>query len=136
VAEQAVDEKLRVERIRRRAYELWEQEGRPKGREREHWQEAERQIETEAASPSTSSESDDTKNEGEGSRSAARDYNRRTQRFIENGKVEPSAREAKRAFESAEGSQLREAENVGKKRSRGEDPEISQPTPPPPRRKR
>ncbi|WP_022683220.1 DUF2934 domain-containing protein [Sphingobium bisphenolivorans] len=26
--------------IRKRAYEIWEQEGRPEGREREHWQQA------------------------------------------------------------------------------------------------
>jgi hypothetical protein len=30
--------------IRTRAYHLWEQEGRPQGRELEHWQEAERQL--------------------------------------------------------------------------------------------
>jgi hypothetical protein len=31
----------RDEIIRRRAYALWEAEGRPEGREREHWQQAE-----------------------------------------------------------------------------------------------
>jgi hypothetical protein len=33
-----------LERIRTRAYLLWEQEGRPHGRDQEHWQEAERQL--------------------------------------------------------------------------------------------
>ncbi len=34
-----------VERlIQQRAYELWENEGRPQGREQEHWQQAEREI--------------------------------------------------------------------------------------------
>lgn len=28
------------EKIRRRAYELWEREGRPEGKEREHWERA------------------------------------------------------------------------------------------------
>lgn len=30
----------REERIRRRAHEIWEREGRPEGREREHWDQA------------------------------------------------------------------------------------------------
>ena len=33
-----------VEAIRRRAYELWEAEGRPEGRERDHWLQAELEI--------------------------------------------------------------------------------------------
>ena len=32
------------ERIQRRAYELWESEGRPEGRERAHWHQAELEI--------------------------------------------------------------------------------------------
>ncbi|WP_142847050.1 DUF2934 domain-containing protein [Telmatospirillum sp. J64-1] len=32
------------EQIRRRAYELWEDQGRPAGREHEHWLQAEREI--------------------------------------------------------------------------------------------
>jgi hypothetical protein len=31
-------------RIQRRAYELWESEGRPEGREQTHWLQAEREI--------------------------------------------------------------------------------------------
>ncbi len=31
-------------RIQQRAYELWENEGRPQGREQDHWQQAEREI--------------------------------------------------------------------------------------------
>jgi len=33
-----------LERIRSRAYLIWEQQGRPDGRDQEHWQEAERQL--------------------------------------------------------------------------------------------
>lgn len=33
-----------LERIRRRAYELWEKEGRPEGRELAHWVQAEQEI--------------------------------------------------------------------------------------------
>lgn len=32
------------QRIERRAYELWESEGRPEGREHAHWQQAQREI--------------------------------------------------------------------------------------------
>jgi Protein of unknown function (DUF2934) len=32
------------ERVQRRAYELWESEGRPAGREHDHWMQAEREI--------------------------------------------------------------------------------------------
>ena len=36
----------REERIRRRAYEIWEREGRPEGRASEHWYEAARELES------------------------------------------------------------------------------------------
>lgn len=38
-----IDEDVRA-RIRQRAHELWEAEGRPAGRELQHWLEAEREI--------------------------------------------------------------------------------------------
>lgn len=37
----------REDRIRRRAYEIWEQEGRPPGCEAEHWQRAAAEIDRE-----------------------------------------------------------------------------------------
>lgn len=57
-------------------------------------------------------------NEGEGSRSAARDYNQRTARFIREGKVGKSAEEAKRAVEGAEREDLLNAEATGRARRR------------------
>jgi hypothetical protein len=33
-----------IEAVRRRAYELWEAEGRPEGRQMEHWTRAEEEI--------------------------------------------------------------------------------------------
>ena len=36
------------QRIRERAHRLWEEEGRPEGRELAHWAEAERQVRAEA----------------------------------------------------------------------------------------
>jgi hypothetical protein len=32
------------QRIQQRAYQLWESEGRPEGREQAHWQEAQREL--------------------------------------------------------------------------------------------
>ena len=37
----------REKRIAERAHHLWEREGRPHGRDREHWEEARRQIDLE-----------------------------------------------------------------------------------------
>lgn len=37
----------RERRIRQRAYALWEDEGYPEGRELDHWERAEREIEAE-----------------------------------------------------------------------------------------
>ena len=36
-----------LERIKQRAYELWEQDGRPEGKQQEHWDRAVREIEGE-----------------------------------------------------------------------------------------
>lgn len=37
------------EKIRSRAYEIWEKEGRPSGRERQHWEQAQREVARDAA---------------------------------------------------------------------------------------
>ncbi|MBZ9920832.1 MULTISPECIES: DUF2934 domain-containing protein [unclassified Mesorhizobium] len=37
------------ELIKRRAYEIWEREGRPPGREQEHWDQAVQEIEAEGS---------------------------------------------------------------------------------------
>ena len=41
------------ERIRLIAYAIWEEEGRPEGRDEAHWLQASELVETEAASPAT-----------------------------------------------------------------------------------
>lgn len=41
------------ERVRQRAYELWEQQGKPEGCEAEHWEQACREIEAEGGGPPT-----------------------------------------------------------------------------------
>ena len=52
--------------------------------------------------------------EGEGSYSGTRDYNERTAKFIEKGKVDKAAQEAKRAMDSDEAAELKKAEAQGK----------------------
>lgn len=47
-----MDEKT-LEQIRKRAYELWETAGKPHGRDRDHWQQAESEILTPATQDKT-----------------------------------------------------------------------------------
>jgi hypothetical protein len=64
------------------------------------------------------------KNEGEGNRTAARAYNKASERFAKSGRVSGQAERAKRAVESREKLELEEAERVGKSKARDEDPAI------------
>ena len=63
------------------------------------------------------------RNEGEGNRSAAKQYNDAQKKFADSGKVGPAATDAVKAVDGAEGSELRHAEEIGKRHSRGEDPQ-------------
>ena len=56
----------------------------------------------------------DTRIEGEGSYTGTRVYNEATAKFIKKGKVEPAAKEARRALDSKEGEALKAAENEGR----------------------
>ena len=56
----------------------------------------------------------DQKNEGEGSRTAAKDYNERTQKFIDTADVEGEARKAAEALDGSERGTLRRAEEKGR----------------------
>lgn len=58
------------------------------------------------------------KNEGEGSRSAARAYNAGLKDHIESGKVDAAAEKAKKAVDSPEKTELREAEEKGASKAR------------------
>ena len=58
--------------------------------------------------------------EGEGSYTASRDYNQRTKKFVESGRVAKAARAA--APKSARERQaMQSAERVGRSRAKGED---------------
>jgi hypothetical protein len=43
------DAREKEQRVRERAYRIWEEEGRPSGKEKEHWERARTEIEEEDA---------------------------------------------------------------------------------------
>jgi len=55
--------------------------------------------------------------EGEGSYSATKDYNQRTKKFIDSGKVDQAAEDAKPESEQ-EAQEMREAERIGKQKAK------------------
>ena len=60
------------------------------------------------------SKPDHSRIEGEGSYIGTRDYNRRAEKFIKEGKVDKAAKEAERAMDSPEAAELARAEEKGK----------------------
>jgi hypothetical protein len=58
--------------------------------------------------------------EGEGSYKGSKDYNERTRKFVESGKVDEAARAAKPQSEE-EAHQMHKAERIGKQHAKGED---------------
>lgn len=61
-----------------------------------------------------------TDQKGEGSYEGTRDYNRRTEKFLDEhgNKVDELARDAAEALDGAEAEELRDAEEVGKQPAR------------------
>ena len=57
--------------------------------------------------------------EGEGSYSGSKDYNQRTKKFVESGKVDAAARAAKHKSEQ-ERHEMQKAERIGKQHAKGE----------------
>jgi hypothetical protein len=64
--------------------------------------------------------------EGEGSYSGSKDYNERTRKFVESGKVDEAARDAK-PESSQEQHAMQKAERLGKEKAKGEDPALKDP---------
>ena len=67
------------------------------------------------------------RNEGEGNKTAAREYNQGATEHAQSGKSDKAAKAAAEALDSPEGSSLRDAENKGRKQSKGEDPQLTKP---------
>ena len=64
--------------------------------------------------------------EGEGSYTGSKDYNERTKKFVDSGKVEEAARNAEPKNEQ-ERQAMQKAERVGKERAKDEDPALRDP---------
>ena len=61
--------------------------------------------------------------EGEGSYTGSKDYNERTKKFVDSGKVDEAARKAEPKSEQ-ERQAMQKAERVGKEKAKGEDPAL------------
>jgi hypothetical protein len=61
--------------------------------------------------------------EGEGSYSGTKDYNARTKKFVDSGKVDKAAQDAEPKSEE-EKHAMQKAERIGKQRAKGEDPAL------------
>ena len=61
--------------------------------------------------------------EGEGSYTGSKDYNERTKKFVQSGKVDKAARNAEPKSEE-EKHAMQKAERIGKERAKGEDPAL------------
>jgi hypothetical protein len=69
--------------------------------------------------------------EGEGSYSGSKDYNERTKKFVDSGKVEQAAKDAKPKSEQ-EAHEMQKAERIGKQHAKDEDPALQKPQKPRP----
>ena len=65
--------------------------------------------------------------EGEGSYSGGKDYNERTKKFVDSGKVKDAARKAEPKSEQ-ERQAMQKAERMGKQRAKDEDPALNDPS--------
>ena len=69
-------------------------------------------------------ETSSQQNGGEGNKTAARQYNEAQRQFVRSGKVDKQASAAEKALDSAERSELEDAELVGKSHAAAEDPAV------------
>ena len=65
--------------------------------------------------------------EGEGSYSGTKDYNERTRKFMDQGKVDEAARRAEPQSEE-ERQAMQKAARTGKQHAKGEDPALRDPS--------
>lgn len=63
--------------------------------------------------------------EGEGSYTGTKDYNERTKKFVDSGKVDEAARKAEPRNEQ-EAHEMQKAERLGKEHAKGEDPALKE----------
>jgi hypothetical protein len=105
--------------IRMRAYEIWESEGYPEGKADDHWLQAEAEMQDQTnAQPQSGFDSESSDEEGI---RAARQYEQGLKQFEASGQSDAKAKEAEQALDGPEAATLKKAEQIGKKRGRGED---------------
>ena len=63
-------------------------------------------------------------NQGEGDYRSARSYDEHVRRSVDGGQIDKKAHEAEKALKGKEGDALRHAEELGKRHSHGEDPQL------------
>jgi hypothetical protein len=71
-------------------------------------------------------DNDKDKVEGEGSYSGTKEYNQRTKKFVESGKVDEAAHDAEPKSEE-EKHAMQKAERIGKQHAKEEDPALKDP---------
>jgi len=95
-----------VKRLHLRAYLIWEREGRPEGREIDHWLAAEREAKEE---------------EDAAGLRAGRAYDEGVAEFEKSGKVAEAAEKARKALDSPEREELEKAQETARRRGKGDD---------------
>jgi hypothetical protein len=66
--------------------------------------------------------------EGEGSYTGTKDYNKRTKKFVDSGKVQKAANDAAPKSDE-EAREMQEAERIGKQHIKDEDPAVREKKP-------
>ena len=95
-----------VKHLHLRAYLIWEREGRPQGREVEHWLAAEREAKQEEDSAGLH---------------AGRAYDEGVKEFEKSGRVAEAAEKARKALDSPERDELEKAQETARRRGKGDD---------------
>jgi len=95
-----------VQRVRLRAYLIWERKGRPEGAAEDHWHEAEKELSQEGDAAGLQ---------------AGRHYDKGVKEFERSGRVERAAKEARDAIEGPERADLEKAQETARRVGRGED---------------
>jgi Protein of unknown function (DUF2934) len=95
-----------LRRVRLRAYLIWEREGRPEGREVDHWLAAEGEI---------------AKEEDAAGLRAGRSYDEGVRAFERSGRVQKAAEEAREALNTSEKNELDRAQEIGRRAGKGDD---------------
>ena len=93
-----------IHKVRERAYQIWEHEGCPEGRENEHWHRAEQELADEDAAGSSPDA---------GGQAAAHEYDHNAGKSGKTGQGEAQARAARKSVEGPQGEDLKRAEGAG-----------------------